>query len=393
MNRINNQSNTDRANTDRANTDESNTDGSDTLDDLLRLSMIEGVGPIMRKKLLARFGSVADILSAPLAELRQIQGIGPKTAQAIASARSEIDVSAELAACSKAGYNLIGERDERYPKLLREIPDPPGLLFVHGELRQEDSLAIAIVGTRHATQYGLRQAERLATGLTRAGITIVSGLARGIDTAAHQAALAANGRTVAVLGSGLLNLYPPENAGLAAEIATHGAVISESPCNTPPLSGLFPQRNRVITGLSLGVIVVEAPLRSGALVSAQHAMEQGREVFAVPGRVDNRTSRGCHRLIRDGAKLVESVEDVLEELGPLANATPSRDGRLLRNPAELQLNVQEQAVLTVIQDSPTSIDEVVQRSGLPVNRVLATISVLEMRKLVRRISGNFVARA
>jgi DNA processing protein len=149
----------------------------------------------------------------------------------------------------------------------------------------------------------------------------------------------------------------------------------------------------VITGLSLGVIVVEAPLRSGALVSAQHAMEQGREVFAVPGRVDNRTSRGCHRLIRDGAKLVESVEDILEELGPLANATPSRDGRLLRNPAELQLNVQEQAVLTVIQDSPTSIDEVVQRSGLPVNRVLATISVLEMRKLVRRISGNFVARA
>lgn len=366
---------------------------SDTIEDIVRLSMIAGVGPILRKNLLARFGSVARVLAASNSELRQVQGVGSKTAAEIINARSTIDVAAELQACRDAGIDLLPEQDPRYPSLLREIPDPPGLLFVHGELQQQDSLAIAIVGTRHATQYGMRQAERLATGLARAGITVVSGLARGIDTAAHQASLAASGRTIAVLGSGLLNLYPPENHELATEIARCGAVISESPCHTPPLSGLFPQRNRVITGLSLGVIVVEAPLRSGALVSAQHAMEQGREVFAVPGRVDHRTSRGCHRLIRDGAKLVESVEDVLEELGPLATATPSRDGRLLRSPAELQLNVQEQAVLTVIQDSPTSIDEVVQRSGLPVNRVLATISVLEMRKLVRRISGNFVARA
>jgi DNA processing protein len=259
-------------------------------------------------------------------------------------------------------------------------------------MKPEDALAIAIVGTRHASPYGLRQAERLAGSLARAGLTITSGLARGVDAAAHRGALAAGGRTVAVLGSGVLNIYPPEHKRLAGEVAEAGAVISESPPMFEPLAGSFPQRNRIISGLSLGVIVVEAGERSGALITARHAMEQGRDVFAVPGSVENRSARGCHRLIRDGAKLVESADDVLEELGPLVEATPREDGTEIHHPAELQLNEIEQQVLAAIDGEPTSIDHIVAGSGLPVPRVLSTLSVLEMRHLIRRLSGTMVSR-
>jgi DNA processing protein len=267
---------------------------------------------------------------------------------------------------------------------------------VRGQLLPSDGLAIAIVGTRHATQYGLAQAERFAGGLARAGFTIVSGLARGIDAAAHRGALKAGGRTLAVLGSGVLNVYPPEHVRLADEIMERGAVMSENPPLSPPLAGAFPQRNRIITGLSLGLIVVEASERSGAMISAGHAGEQGREVFAVPGRVDSRMSRGCHRLIRQGAKLVETVDHVLEELGPLATPTLPADAKAeeqpIRHPAELQLNELERAVLATVQDDAIMIDEVVTASGLAVQNVLATISVLEMRRLIRRVGGNRVMR-
>ncbi|OHB75724.1 MAG: hypothetical protein A2W31_09960 [Planctomycetes bacterium RBG_16_64_10] len=197
---------------------------------------------------------------------------------------------------------------------------------------------------------------------------------------------------MAVLAGGLLNVYPPEHAELAAKISGCGAVISESPLRSQPLGGTFPQRNRLISGLSLGVIVVEAAERSGALITARHATEQGRDVLAVPGRVDNRLARGCHRLIRDGARLVESADDVLEELGPLVEAAPRPDGTSVHHPAELRLNDLERCVLQAIDAEPTSIDRVVSASGLPVQRVLSTISVLEMRRLVRRLSGNLVAR-
>lgn len=364
----------------------------DRLVDTVRLSMVPGVGPIAHRALIERFGSPREVLKASVSELRQVSGIGAKLASAIAEARNLQDAEAELAKCREAAIEVITESDARYPPLLAEIPDPPGVLYAQGELQERDRLAIAVVGARHATPYGVTQAGKLAAGLARAGITIVSGLARGIDAAAHRAALEAQGRTIAVLGSGLLNLYPREHEELARQIVQHGAVISESPPRMPPMSGMFPQRNRIITGLSLGVVVVEAAERSGALISARHAMEQGREVFAVPGRVDSRMSRGCHRLLRDGAKLVESVEDIFEELGPLAHSVPTGDGRVLRNPGELQLNLQEQAVLNVVDASATSIDEIVRRSQLPVNRVLATLSVLEMRRLVRRLSGNTVSR-
>ncbi len=301
---------------------EESSEPNDSLLDALRLSMISGVGPRIRKALIERFGSARAVLAAAPSELREVQGVGPKLVRKIADADHELDVQAEIDLCRRRGIKILVESDPDYPRALREIHDPPGVLFVRGALKPDDALAVGIVGTRHGTQYGLRTAERLAGSLARAGLTIVSGLARGIDAAAHRGALAAGGRTIAVLASGVTNIYPPEHDRLAEEVAAHGALVSEAPPGGEPLAGMFPQRNRLISGLSLGVIVVEAADRSGALITARHAMEQGREVFAVPGNVDSRTSRGCHRLIRDGARLVESADDVLEELGPLVEAAP-----------------------------------------------------------------------
>jgi DNA processing protein len=344
---------------------------------------------------LEHFGSADSVWAAAASDLRVVAGIGQKLSRSIVQARSEIDVQAELADCREHDIDVLVESEQGYPEALRKIADPPGVLFVRGQILPSDGLAIAIVGTRHATQYGLAQAERLAAGLARAGYTIVSGLARGIDAAAHRGALKAGGRTLAILGSGVLNLYPPEHEHLAAEIISRGSLISENPPRSPPLAGAFPQRNRIITGLSLGLIVVEASDRSGAIISARHAMEQGREVFAVPGRVDSRMSRGCHRLIRDGAKLVESIDDVLEELGPLATPTPAASEDQvtpIRHPVELQLNEPEKAVLSAIGDEPVSIDDIAAGTTMPVQNVLATISVLEMRRLIRRLGGNRVMR-
>jgi DNA processing protein len=367
-------------------------DLSDELAAELRLCLTAGVGPLMRKALVERFGSASAVFAAAPSELAEVDGVGPKLVRALSAALRDVNVQEELDICRQHGITALLHSQPAYPRLLKEIHDPPGVLFVRGQILPADATAIAIVGTRHATQYGLTQAQRLASGLSRAGLTIVSGLARGIDAAAHRGALSANGRTIAVLGGGVLNIYPPEHDELAAEVIERGAIVSESPPRAPALGGTFPQRNRIITGLCLGVIVVEAAERSGALISARHAMEQGREVFAVPGRVDSRASHGCHRLIRDGAKLVQCVDDVLEELGPLVEAAPREDGREIRHLAELQLNEIEQQVLDAIADEPTSIDDVVVTSGLPVPRVLSTISALEMRRLIRRVSGSSVLR-
>lgn len=357
----------------------------------VRLALTPGVGPRTRRLLIERFGDAEAVFDAAPSDLQLVNGVGPKIAKAIVAAR-HVDVDAEIEVCRQNGITVLTETDPRYPRSLHEIPDPPGVLFLRGELLPTDALAVAIVGSRHATAYGLAQAERLSAGLARAGLTIVSGLARGIDGAAHRAALAAGGRTIAILGGGLLRMYPPEHAPLAEEVAQAGAVISEAPPQVAPMGGAFPQRNRIITGMSLGTIVVEASDRSGALISARHAMEQGREVFAVPGRVDNRMARGCHRLIRDGARLVETVDDVLEELGPLVAPTMRETGEEVRHPAELQLNEIEQQVLQNIDGDATTIDTIIARSGLPTHQVLSTISVLEVRRVIRRISGSSVAR-
>jgi len=372
--------------------DDSTKASHDDLVDALRLSMISGVGPRIRKALLERFGSARAVLAAAPSELREVYGVGTKLTHKIAGADHEVDVEAEIAVCREHGIDIFTEGDAAYPRALREIHDPPGVLFVRGAVKPSDALAVGIVGTRHCTQYGLRQAARLAGSLSRAGLTIISGLARGIDAAAHRGALAAGGRTIAVLASGVMNIYPPEHDRLAEEVAAHGALVSELPPQSSPLAGTFPQRNRLISGMSLGVIVVEAAQRSGALITARHAMEQDREVFAVPGNVDGRASRGCHQLIRDGAKLVESADDVLEELGPLVEAAPRDDGQTIHHPAELLLNELEQQVLSTIGVEAIAIDRIISETGLPVSQVLSTISVLEMRRLIRRLSGTMVVR-
>ena len=358
----------------------------------LLLSMVPGVGPRIRQTLLARFHTPEGILAAPMDQLREVPGVGPKLARAITFAERDIDVDAQLDLCRENDVQIIPDYHDAYPPTLTEIDDPPGLLFVRGTLSPTDRLAVAIVGTRHATHYGLRQAERLAAGLARAGITVVSGLARGIDAAAHRGALAAGGRTLAVLGSGVLNIYPPEHDTLAEEVLQSGALLSESPPQAAPRTGSFPQRNRIISGLSIGSVIVEAGDRSGALITARLATEQNREVFAVPGRVDDRSARGCHRLLRDGAALVESVDDILEQLGPLAHPAPKEDGTQVRHPAELQLNDLEQKILNAIGTDPTSVDQLVTTTGLAVPRILSTLSVLEMRRLIRRLTGTTVAR-
>jgi DNA processing protein len=356
------------------------------------LALTPDVGPILRGRLLDRFGDAASVIAAPEADLQQVQGIGPKISAKIVYARHEVQLEAQLALAREHGLGILLPSRDGYPRLLAEIPDPPGVLFVRGEIEPGDAMAVGIVGTRRASHYGKQQAERLAAGLARAGVTVISGLARGIDAAAHRGALSAGGRTIAVLASGVLNVFPPEHVKLAEEVAAHGAVVSEAAPTMPPLSGMFPQRNRIISGMSLGVIVVEAADRSGALITAKHAMEQGREVFAVPGQIDHPGSSGPHRLLRDGAKLVTCVDDVLEELGHLPAAAPDQRGGSIRVAAELKLNDLEHAVLQAIEPAGSTLDDVAASGGWPIHRVLATVSVLEARRLVRKVGGNRVAR-
>lgn len=357
----------------------------------LALAMVPGIGPQLRDRLFDHFGSARSVLRAGYTDLVSVPGIGGQTAREILSAKWEM-AQEELQFCGEHGIHVVLPGEPAFPDHLTHIDSPPQAIFCLGELLPQDALAIAIVGTRHATSYGKRVTRKLASALSRAGMTVVSGLARGIDAEAHRAALDSGGRSIAVLPGGLLHVYPSEHQELATHLSRQGCLISEFPSRWPVQRGAFPRRNRLITGLALGVVVVEAAARSGALVSARHAMEQGREVFAVPGPVDSRMSVGCHALLRDGATLVETVEDVFEALGPLAETAARATGETVRHPAELQLNPQETQVLGCIGMEPTDIDHVVVQSQLPVQRVLATISALEVRHMVRRVGGNKVIR-
>lgn len=365
----------------------------------LRLSMVTGIGPRIYGDLIEYFGSAELALAASPAELRSIPGVGQKLMRSLVSANEDIDVAPVLEQCRHNNIHVIDRAHETYPHLLTKIHDPPGVLFCRGDFQPVDQLGIAIVGTRHSTNYGDRVAANLARGLSMAGLTIISGMARGIDAAAHKAALECGGRTIAVLGGGVMNIYPPEHKSLAESIAANGVVLSEALPNQAPRSGCFPRRNRIVTGMSLGVIVVEAGDRSGASISARLAAEQGRDVFAVPGRIDSRMSRGCHKLIRDGATLVETVDDVLDQLGPLVEplklsgaVTAGEKAQTVRHPAELKLSDQERNVLNCIETAPTEFDILVEKTQLPPARILATISVLEIRRLIRRLSSTSFVR-
>jgi DNA processing protein len=368
-------------------------DDEERLLDLIHLAMVSGIGPQTSHVLLERFGTAGGVLAASRGELCGVAGVGPKLADKIARARHDFDAAAELALCRRQGVSVVARGDADYPPALENIPDPPSLLYVKGRLEPRDQLAIAVVGSRHCTPYGTRNAERLASALARTGITVVSGLARGIDAAAHRGAIKAGGRTIAVLANGLASVYPPEHEDLARAVVEAGAMVSEMPMRQSPLAGLFTQRNRIISGLSLGVLIVEATPRSGSLSTAGHAVEQNREVFAMPGPADSLSSRGCHRLIRDGARLVETVEDILEELGPLVHEVRTDPGEPpVRHPAELALSDSERSLLGQLDDQPTGVDDLIARTGMTVSQVMATLSVLELKRLVRRLPGHRFVR-
>lgn len=360
--------------------------------DYVQLALTPGIGPVLIDRLLERFGSPASVLSASPIELCDVSGVGLTLSRSLRDPQFREDVAKTLEFCAMQDVRVLMPSSPEFPRLLQEIPDPPTVLFVRGQFQPSDALSVAIVGTRRASQYGRFQAARFARCLSRSGLTIVSGLARGIDAAAHLAALEAQGRTIAVLSSGVTEVFPPQHDELARSIADSGAVISEMPPGTRPKRGMFPRRNRLISGLCLATLVIEAGETSGALITARIAGEQGRDVFALPGMVSSPNARGCHRLIRDGAVLVQDPEDILETLGPLVESTELSTGQTVRNAKELQLNEQETAVLQAIAVEPTNIDSVIVASGLPVSRVLSTLSVLEMRRLVRRIGGNLVQR-
>ncbi len=357
-----------------------------------KLALVPGIGPRTISNLLEHFGSAVQVLGSSLRELGQVERIGPKLSMAIREQSTSEEPMRLIEHCEQHGVRIVLHGDADYPRHLLDLPDPPPLLFQKGSFQLEDSLSIAIVGTRHPTHYGRSVTETLSRGLVHYGFTVVSGLARGIDAIAHRTVLEQGGRTIAVLGSSLTDVYPPEHEDLANKVAGQGVLLTETSPFSQPKAGVFPQRNRLISGLSLAVIVVEAADRSGSLITAGHAADQGRDVFAVPGPINSRMSRGANRLIRDGAILIRDVDDIIEHLGPLAGVLPMTEGKAIHHPAELKLNEIETQVLQAISPTAMDIDEVIVKSGVPVARVLSTLTVLEMRGLIARISGRQVAR-
>jgi DNA processing protein len=350
----------------------------------LGFNLVSGIGPRRLRALLDVFGEPSAAWNAPPAQLRDA-GLDRRSLDSLLKARTELSLDQELEKVQRAGVQLLCWDDEAYPRHLRNIYDPPPLLYVRGTLRREDEWAVAVVGTRRATVYGKEATRQLAGGLARNGITIVSGLARGIDAQAHRSAIDAGERTIAVLGCGVDVVYPPEHRNLAHAIVGQGALVSEYPLGTRPEASNFPPRNRIISGLSLAVVVVEAGARSGALITANSAAEQGRDVFAVPGSIFQRGSEGCNRLIRDGATPALSVSDVLEEL----NLT------MLEQQAEVRAVVpatdMEARLLDRLSPEPTHVDELCRTVDLPVSQVSSTLALMELKGMVRQVGGmNYV---
>jgi DNA processing protein len=358
---------------------------------LLVLHLVPGLGPMRTAALLERFGSAAAVLEATPEEMCEVPLLGTKLAAEVRDGVRRADVEKELQLLERHGVHLVALGTPEYPEALATIPDPSHILYVRGTLEARDAKAVAIVGSRQCTTYGRRIAERLAGGLARAGYTIVSGLARGIDGVAHRAALQAGGRTIAVLANGLSRIYPPEHRGLADEVAAAGAVLSESAMGIGPLAPLFPARNRIISGLAQAVILVEAAERSGALITARHAAEQGRTAFAVPGPVDSEASGGTNRLIRDGAILCRGVEDVLEELEGVSARTQQQAPLPAAPPPGLDAT--QQRIWEFLGGPPRYLDEMAQQLELSVPQLSGTLLTLEMKKVVRRLPGNRYERS
>ena len=354
------------------------------LEACIALNMIPQMGPVRLRRLLDAFGSAEKILLARTDQLAAIDGVPRALAENISRWQEFADPAAELKKAADLGAHVITAEDDEYPSALREIHDPPIVLYVRGRLTERDRNAVAVVGSRKATHYATESAKKLSFQMAYAGLTVASGLARGIDTAAHQGALAAKGRTIAVIGSGLGELYPPENAELADRIAASGAVVSEFPIDTKPDRQTFPIRNRIVTGLSFGVLVVEAGANSGALISANMAAEQGRTLYAVPGRIDAPSALGSNRLIQQGAKLVITVDDILDDLPLVFREKPDLPAAA---PA-VDLTPDQQKILEAIGTEETSLDSVIATSGLTAAVVSSTLLALEIRRLVKQLPGK-----
>ncbi len=356
---------------------------SPELRDLLVLHLVPGLGPRLTAALLERFSSAGAVLRATPEQLRGVRHIGAKLADDFYQAIRRVNLDAELQQIAKHNARLLQLGTLEFPSVLATIADPPQLLYLRGTLLPADAKAFAIVGSRSCTSYGRRMAERLAGGLVRAGYTVVSGLARGIDGAAHRGALQAGGRTIAVLAGGLSKIYPPEHAELALEVEASGALLSESAMTFEPMAAMFPARNRLISGLSCGVVIVEAADRSGALITARHALEQGREVFALPGPVDSPSSAGTHHLLRQGAKLIRDANDILEDLGGIA---PLIEPTKTEPPPGMDAT--HRLIWESLGDQPQHIDDLSRNLGMPVPQLSGLLMTMELKKLVRRLPGN-----
>jgi len=352
----------------------------------LALSLIPGLGSVLIKRLLDRFKTPEAVFRAPVKELSGIEGLGEKVVGEIQKGPQKKMVERELSLLGGVGGRIVTLKDEDYPKRLKDIYDPPALLYVRGELKREDELAVAIVGSRKTAPYGRWITEKIGEDLARHGVTVVSGIARGIDSLAHKGAIQGGGRTIGVLGCGVDVIYPSENRSLFHQIIEHGAILSEFPMGSPPEGGHFPKRNRIISGLSLGVVVVQASAESGSLITAGCALEQGREVFAVPGNVGAEGSRGTNQLIKDGAKLVESSEDILEEILPQwrrGEGGPQKAETLV-----IDVGGEEEILYKLLGETPLHIDAIIRESQLDPGKVSSLLLNLELKGLISQWPGK-----
>ena len=358
-------------------------------DAYIALNMMDRVGPVRVRAMVESFGSVQAIFSASAKELQQVDGVGPALASAIISQRDRINPAAEEDKAHKRGVTIVTPLDAAYPAALLTIHDPPLALYVRGNLRAGDAQSIAVVGTRHPTHYGVECARKLSFGMAKSGLCVISGLALGIDTAAHEGALRAKGRTIAVIGGGFDHLYPSENVRLAEEIADQGAVISEFPFSRKPDRTTFPMRNRIVSGMSRGVLVVEASMESGAMITANQASDQGRSIFAVPGRIDSYASRGPNVLIRDGAQVVTELRDVLEHFEMLFPEPSEVTDQ--RGYSRGDLTENERKVVTLLGGGDMSVDRLIRESGVAPATMASLLIGLELKKIIKMLPGRCVA--
>ncbi len=360
-------------------------------DAYIALNMMDRVGPVGVRALISVLGTASAIFEATAEELQQADGIGPQLAALIVRRRDELDIESEKRRADDTGTRLITPLDDEYPASLKTIHDPPLALYIRGQLKSVDRQGIAVVGTRHPTHYGMDCARKLSYQLGKMGVCVLSGLALGVDTAAHEGALRAGGRTLAVMGSGFDHPYPTENERLAERIAQHGAVLTEFPFARKPDKTTFPMRNRIVSGMSMGVLVIEAGLRSGAMITANQAMQQGRSVFAVPGRIDSYASVGPNALLKDGAGLVTEARDILEHFEMLFPANTGSEAASTASPPCLpDLSADEQKVVTLLAGGEMGVDMLIRESAIRPAVMASLLVGLELRRIVKMLPGRSV---